>query len=182
MRRTVLKVVALFALIASPAAGQGTVYKSAQHDFRVVPVVDGLMNPWSIAFLPDGDMLVTELPGRLRIVRNGKLLEQPVQGVPAVVAKGQGGLLDVALHPQFATNHLVYLSYSKPVGDSGAATTAVARGRLDHDRLTGVEDVFVAVTKGAPGHFGSRLAFDKNGFLFITVGDRMVPPDRKSVV
>lgn len=176
MRRTVLKVVALFALIASPAAGQGTVYKSAQHDFRVVPVVDGLMNPWSIAFLPDGDMLVTELPGRLRIVRNGKLLEQPVQGVPAVVAKGQGGLLDVALHPQFATNHLVYLSYSKPVGDSGAATTAVARGRLDHDRLTGVEDVFVAVTKGAPGHFGSRLAFDKAGFLFVTVGDRMVPP------
>ena len=175
MLRTALKTAAISALVAGPACGQANVHRSAQHDFRIVPVVDGLMNPWSIAFLPGGDMLVTERPGRLRIVRKGKLLEAPVAGVPQVMARGQGGLLDIALHPNFASNHLIYLSYSKPTGDS-SATTAVARGRFENDRLTGVEDVFVAVTKGAPGHFGSRLAFDKDGFLFITVGDRMVPP------
>lgn len=177
MIRIVLRTAVLSALVVAPALGQANIFRSAQHDFKIVPVVDGLMNPWSIAFLPGGDMLVTERPGRLRIVRNGKLLAAPVEGVPKVVARGQGGLLDIALHPNFASNHLIYLSYSKPIGgDSTAATTAVARGRLENDRLTGVEDVFVAVTKGAPGHFGSRLAFDKDGFLFITVGDRMVPP------
>ena len=175
MLRTALKMATISALVAGPACGQANVHRSAQHDFRIVPVVDGLMNPWSIAFLPGGDMLVTERPGRLRIVRKGKLLEAPVAGVPQVMARGQGGLLDIALHPNFASNHLIYLSYSKLAGDS-SATTAVARGRFENDRLTGVEDVFVAVTKGAPGHFGSRLAFDKDGFLFITVGDRMVPP------
>jgi glucose/arabinose dehydrogenase len=144
--------------------------------YRVVKVVDGLVNPWGMAFLPNGDMLVTERPGRLRIVRGGKLVETPVGGVPAVVARGQGGLLDVALHPQFATNRLVYLSFSKPVDASGAATTAVVRGRFENDQLTNVQEIFVADTKGAPGHFGSRLVFDKQGALFITVGDRQVPP------
>ncbi len=176
MKRIALWSAALAVVFSSPAASQGTVYRSSQHDFRIVPVVDGLMNPWSMAFLPGGDILVTERPGRLRIIRKGKLLEAPVPGVPQVVVRGQGGLLDVVLHPNFASNRLVYLSYSKPSGDSGAATTAVARGRFENDRLTGVEDIFVAATKGAPGHFGSRLAFDKSGFLFITVGDRMVPP------
>lgn len=162
----------------SPRAALGAqekVYRSADHDYRIVTVVDGLVNPWSIAFLPGGDMLVTERPGRLRIVRKGKLLEAPVEGVPAVVARGQGGLMDVVPHPDFANNRLLYLSYSKPTtGDS--ATTAVARGRFVNDRLEGVQDIFVAQTRGAPGHFGSRLAFDRNGFLFVTVGDRMVPP------
>ncbi len=176
MKRIALWSAALAVVFSSPAASQGTVYRSSQHDFRIVPVVDGLMNPWSMAFLPGDDILVTERPGRLRIIRKGKLLEAPVPGVPQVVVRGQGGLLDVVLHPNFASNRLVYLSYSKPSGDSGAATTAVARGRFENDRLTGVEDIFVAATKGAPGHFGSRLAFDKSGFLFITVGDRMVPP------
>ncbi len=175
MIRIALWSAALAAVLSSPALGQATVYRSAQHDFRIVPVAEGLMNPWSMAFLPGGDILVTERPGRLRIIRKGKLIEAPVPGVPPVVVRGQGGLLDVVLHPNFASNRLVYLSYSKPSGDSGAATTAVARGRFENDRLTGVEDIFVAVTKGAPGHFGSRLAFDKSGFLFITVGDRMVP-------
>ncbi len=149
--------------------------KSVFHDYRVVPVVDGLINPWSMAFLPGGDMLVTERPGRLRIVRNGKLLPAAVEGVPGVVARGQGGLLDVVLHPNFASNRLIYLSYSKPTnGDS--ATTAVGRGRWENDKLVGFADIFVADSKGAPGHFGSRLAFDRDGFLFVTVGDRMVPP------
>lgn len=164
-------------LITSPGAAQAPTFRGAEHDFKLVTVATGLVNPWGMAFLPGGDMLVTERGGTLRIVRNGKLLPTSVGGVPKVLAKGQGGLLDVALHPNFATNRLVYLSYSKPVeGDSMAATTAVARGRFANDQLTDVADIFVAVTKGAPGHFGSRLAFDKDGFLFVTVGDRMVPP------
>lgn len=167
---------ALAAAVTQTMSAQDPVIRGAEHDLRVVTVADGLVNPWSMAFLPGGDMLVTERPGRLRLIRNGHLLPAPVSGVPAVVARGQGGLLDVVLHPDFATNRLVYLSYSKPVNDSGAATTAVARGRLENDQLTGVTDIFVAQTRGAAGHFGSRLAFDRNGFLFISVGDRMVPP------
>ena len=174
IRRTIA--VAVLAVAGyGQALSQSQVNRSSQHDFRVVSVVDGLTNPWSIAFLPGGDMLVTEKAGRLRIVRNGRLLPTPVDGVPPVVARGQGGLLDVVPHPNFAANRLVYLSFSKPTGDSGVATTAVVRGRFEGDRLTGLQEVFLAATKGAPGHFGSRLAFDKNGFLFITVGDRMVP-------
>lgn len=176
------------ALPAGTAAGQaappsapppsaprlGETQRSLHHDFRLVTVADSLVNPWSIAFLPSGDMLIAERPGRLRVVRNGRLLPAPVAGVPAVFARGQGGLLDVVPHPDFASNRLLYVSYSKPVGDSGS-TTAVARGRLENDRLTNVQEIFVADTRGA-GHYGSRLAFDRSGHLFITVGDRQVPP------
>jgi aldose sugar dehydrogenase len=139
---------------------------------RVVTVVEGLEHPWGLAFLPDGEgMLVTERPGRLRLVRQGQLVAEPIAGVPAVRASGQGGLLDVTLHPDFARNRLVYLSYSKP-GDRGA-TTAVARGRLDGVALVGVEDIFVADAWASGGqHFGSRLVFDGAGHLYITVGDR----------
>ena len=172
--RPLTTMMAVAALTTSVGAQQATL-KSTQHDYRVVTVVSGLVNPWSMAFLPGGDMLVTERAGRLRIVRNGKLLEAPVAGVPAVWARGQGGLLDVVPHPDFATNKLIYLSFSKPI-DGGAATTAVVRGRFEGDKLTDVKEVFLADTKGAPGHFGSRLAFDKNGFLYITVGDRQAPP------
>lgn len=161
--------------VAAPVLAQAPAMKSMHHDYRVVTVAEGFVNPWSMAFLPNGDLLVTERPGRLRIVRGGRLLEQPVEGVPAVFAQGQGGLLDVVPHPDFATNRLLYLSYAKPVGVD-MATTAVARGRFENDRLTQVQDIFVADTRGNPGHFGSRLAFDRNGFLFITVGDRMAPP------
>jgi glucose/arabinose dehydrogenase len=157
-----------------PVAGQAPIFRSAFHDYRVVTVADGLEHPWSIAFLPGGDMLVTERPGRLRVVRDGRLLPESVPGVPQVFARGQGGLLDVVPHPDFSSNRLIYFSFSKPYPDSGA-TTAVARGRLENDRLTDVQEVFVAISRGA-GHYGSRLAFDRNGFLFITVGDRQVPP------
>jgi glucose/arabinose dehydrogenase len=133
------------------------------------------VNPWSIAFLPGGDMLVTEKPGRLRIIRNGALIPTPVAGVPEVFAQGQGGLLDVIPHPEFASNRLIYLSFSKPYADGEGATTAVVRGRFENDRLTNVEQIFEAVTRGA-GHYGSRLAFDRQGYLFITVGDRQAPP------
>ena len=153
---------------------QPQVQRSVHYDLRVVTVAEGLINPWSIAFLPGGDMLVTERPGRLRMVRNGTLLPNPVEGVPAVFARGQGGLLDVVPHPQFSTNRLIYISYSKPYPDSGA-TTAVARARFENDRLTDVQDIFVAQSRGA-GHYGCRLAFDRNGMLYLTVGDRQAPP------
>ncbi len=139
---------------------------------RVVTVVEGLEHPWGMAFLPgDEGILVTERAGRLRLVRNGRLEPQPIAGVPRVRAQGQGGLLDVAVHPDFARNRLVYLSYSKP-GERGA-TTAVARGRLEEGRLAGVEDIFVAEAWGTAGqHFGSRIVFDRAGYMYLTIGDR----------
>jgi glucose/arabinose dehydrogenase len=164
----------LLAPLLGPAPGQAQdVHGSALHDYRVVTVADGLVHPWSIAFLPGGDLLVTERPGRLRIVREGRLLAEPVPGVPDVFAEGQGGLLEVAPHPDFATNRLLYLTYSKPLAEG--STAAVIRGRFEDDRLTGVEEIFEADTRGR-GHYGSRLAFDGQGHLFITVGDRQAPP------
>jgi glucose/arabinose dehydrogenase len=172
-RNRILVGVTLSAFVLPAPLASQDVQRSALHNYRVVTVADGLMNPWSIAFLPGGDMLVTERPGRLRIIRNGKLLPNAVTGTPTVFAQGQGGLLDVVPHPQFTQNKLLYLSYSKPV--EGGSTTAVARGRFENDQLTDVQDIFVADTKGQ-GHYGSRLVFDGNGYLFITVGDRQVPP------
>jgi len=145
---------------------------STEH--RVVTIAEGLEHPWGMAFLPnDEGILVTERPGRLRLVRGDRLEPEPISGVPQVFAQGQGGLLDVALHPDFVQNRLVYLSYAKP-GPQGAATTAVARGRLDGvGRLVGLEDVFVADAWGTTErHFGSRIVFDGQGKLFLTIGDR----------
>jgi glucose/arabinose dehydrogenase len=177
MKPTSWPLVTVFGLSAAlaPTLACQSVLRSAQHDYRVVTVVEGLEHAWSIAFLPGGDMLVTERAGRLRIVRNGALLPDSVPGVPAVLARGQGGLLDVVPHPAFATNRLLYLSFSKPIGDGQRATTAVVRGRFENDRLTDVQELFEAVSRGN-GHYGSRLAFDRNGFLFISVGDRQAPP------
>jgi glucose/arabinose dehydrogenase len=138
---------------------------------RVVPMFKGLASPWSLAFLPNGDMLITEKPGRLRIARNGTLDPQPVAGTPAVFAAGQGGLLEVALHPQFAKNQLVYLTYSK--AREKEATTALARGRFDGKALVDVKDIFVADNWNTGGaHFGSKLAFGRDGMLYMTVGER----------
>jgi glucose/arabinose dehydrogenase len=163
---------------AAPAAPDTTtVHESGGHRFRLVTVADGLMHPWSIAFLPNGDILVTERTGQLRAIRGGKLQPEPISGVPAVRVGGQGGLLDVVLHPNFATNQLVYLSYSKPSEDGATGTTSVVRGKLEGNALTGVQEIFLADawSKGQ-GHYGSRLAFDRDGFLFITIGDRQAPP------
>ncbi|MGH7637493.1 MAG: PQQ-dependent sugar dehydrogenase [Gemmatimonadaceae bacterium] len=157
--------------------GAADMQRSALHDYRVVTVAEGLVNPWSIAFLPGGDMLVTERPGRLRIIRNGRLLSDPVPGLPRMRTGGQGGLLDVVPHPDFAANRLIYLSYSKPNADSTEGTTAVARARFENDRLTNVQEIFEAkLWSRGRGHHGSRLAFDRNGFLFISLGDRQAPP------
>lgn len=162
---------------APTQAGSADVQRSAMHDYRIVTVADGLVNPWSIAFLPGGDMLVTERPGRLRIVRNGRLLPDAVAGLPRMRTGGQSGLLDVVPHPNFASNRMLYFSYSKPNADSSEGTTAVARGRFENDRLTNVQDIFEAkLWSQGRGHHGSRLAFDRAGFLYISLGDRQSPP------
>lgn len=167
--RTLLIVAVLAA--SGQLSAQGPVFKSERHPYRVVTVADGLVHPWGMAFLPGGEILVTERPGRLRMIRDGKLDPQPIVGVPEVRAQGQGGLLDVALHPNFASNRLVYLTYSKP-GPRGA-TTAVARGRLEGNRLADIKDIFVADAWTNTGaHFGSRMVFDRDGYLYLTIGDR----------
>lgn len=152
---------------------------SAQHDtvseqarFRVEHLTGGLEHPWSLAFLPGGGFLVSERPGRLRrIEADGRLLDEPIGGLPEIRARGQGGLLDVALHPEFTTNNWVYLSYVEP--GPGGMGTAVARGRLSGDRLLDTEVLFRMLPKSGNGrHFGSRLVFDRDGHLFITLGDR----------
>lgn len=172
--RTVLVAAALLAAGQPAQAQRPAVYHSADYDFRVVTVADGLERPWGIAFLPGGDILVTEKAGRLRIIRDSRLLPHPVEGVPAVFAEGQGGLMDVVPHPDFASNHLIYLTYSKPQGGP-ESTTVLARARFENDRLVALEEIFVANSRGR-GQYGSRVAFDGNGHLFVSVGDRMAPP------
>jgi glucose/arabinose dehydrogenase len=149
---------------------------SAAQELKPVTVTRGLQHPWGLAFLPDGRLLVTERPGRMRIVERDGKLSPPLSGVPAVDARGQGGLLDVALDPAFASNQLVYWSYSE-TGDGGNGT-AVARGRLDGSRLADVQVIFRQQPKVAStAHFGSRLVFDRSGKLFVTLGDRFSRKD-----
>jgi glucose/arabinose dehydrogenase len=177
MHRTFVGVLATAALALSLGAllsGQA-VFHSALHDFRLVTVADNLVQPWSIAFLPGGDILITERPGRLRIVRNGQLLPTPVDGLPQVLAQGQGGLLEVAAHPDFTSNHLLYLTYAKPVGDGKQGTTALSRARFENDRLVDLQPLFESVSQGR-GHYGGKIAFDGQGHVFLTLGDRQVPP------
>ena len=177
MRRTglILFIVLLAVSVNAVVDGQ-TIARSALHDYRVVTVAEGLIQPWSIAFLPGGDALITERPGRLRILRQGKLLAQPVEGIPKVFHSGQGGLLEVMPHPDFASNRLIYITYSKPGATDADSRTALIRGRFENDRLTDVKEIFDAVSKGR-GHYSGKIAFDKNGYLFLTLGDRQVPPE-----
>lgn len=175
MRRYLLEITAagLLATVAFSASAQSDMYYSAHHDYRVVTVADGLIQPWSMAWLPNGDMLVTEKPGRLRVVRNGELLPEAVPGVPEVFYRGQGGLFEVVPHPDFAENRWVYLTFSKPVGDT--STTAIVRGRFENDELANVVEIFAAQSVGF-GHYGGKLVFDDEGYMFLVVGDRMAQP------
>jgi glucose/arabinose dehydrogenase len=149
--------------------------------FDVVTVSEGLANPWGLAFLPDGRMLVTERPGRLRVVSaDGRQMSEPVAGLPAVDARGQGGLLDVALDPAFQKNQLIYWSYAEP--GQGVNNTAVARGRFVDGAAPKVENVQVifhqAPSLNSTLHFGGRLVFGRDGTLFITLGDRSITEGR----
>ena len=176
MRRTGLLLATASLIVAiSAALSAQSVYRSAMHDYRVVTVAENLIQPWGIAFLPGGDALITERPGRLRILRQGKLLPNAVEGVPAVFHSRQGGLLEVMPHPNFATNRLVYLSFSKPGATDTQSRTALVRGRFENDRLTDVQTLFEAVSQGQ-GHYSGKIAFDRNGYLFLSLGDRQVPP------
>jgi glucose/arabinose dehydrogenase len=146
-------------------------FSSEQHEFRVATVTRGLVHPWSLAFLPNGDMLVTERVGRLRIIRNGELRPMPVAGVPEVALGGQGGLLDIALHPKFAENRLIYLSYA--AAGEGGSGTEVARAYLIDDELVDLERILDVRPKSIGGrHFGSRLLFGRDGYLYVTAGER----------
>lgn len=147
-------------------------YEAGGHRFRVEPVVEGLEIPWSVEFLPTGDILITEREGRLRVFRNGKLLP-PVSGIPEVWPRGQGGLMEVAAHPDYEENGWIYLAFSEsPSGSEGS--TSIVRGRLENNRWIDEERIFTVPTEfrsSSRHHFGTRLAF-KDGFLFFTIGDR----------
>jgi len=169
---------------AAPAAGQITKAPAAttKQAIKAEAVAKGLVHPWGLAFLPGGRMLVTERPGRMRIVGTGGNLSQPLQGVPAVYSNGQGGLLDVVLSPDFATSGLIYFSYSEPRG-GGSNGTTVARARLVTEGDGGRLDNFQVIFRQEPSyasalHFGSRIVFMPDGSLFITMGDRYAARDQ----
>ncbi|PFG52155.1 glucose/arabinose dehydrogenase [Marinobacter sp. LV10R520-4] len=139
--------------------------------FQLETIAEGLEHPWSLAFLPDGSALVTERPGRLRIVQNSALAAKAIQGVPEVAASGQGGLFDVTLHPDFASNNTLFLSYAH--GSPEGMTTRVARAVLDDNELKDLKVIFEALPRSnGTRHFGGRMAFDSSGYLYIAVGDR----------
>lgn len=169
-------------MFATAVLAQGTpdlpterIFKTEHYTVRAASVVKGLYHPWGMAFLPDGRMLVTERRGTMRLVDGGKLIEKPVQGIPQAVEHGQGGLMDVVLHPKYAENGWIYWTYN--AGKPGEFGTELARGKLAGTResplMTNVEVLFQMQPKSAAGvHFGSRIVFDRQGYLYITLGDR----------
>jgi len=163
---------AIILTLASCASfGQPQAIETENGKVTVETLADGLVHPWGLAFLPDGRMLVTERPGRLRIVSERGEVGPPVRGVPEVFNRGQGGLLDVEIDPEFESNSLVYLSYAEP--GPGGASTAVARARLEEDTLEATEVIFRQQPKvSGENHFGGRLAFSHDGMLFVTLGER----------
>ena len=173
MLRYLLMLAATSMLVTVAAAASAQrVYYAAHHDYRVVTVAEGLLRPYSMAWLPSGDMLVTEMPGQLRIVRDGLLLPEAVPGVPEVFYTGQGGLFEVIPHPNFSENRWIYLSYAKEEGDT--SVTAVVRGRLENDRLSNVVEIFSPQAAGF-GHYGGKIVFDDEGYMFLALGERQAP-------
>ena len=148
-------------------------YETTEYPIRVDLVADGLSNPWAMAFLPDGDMLVTERAGRLRRIHDGALDPNAIDGVPDVKITVLGGLLGVLLHPDFATNQTLYLSYAKGHEDGRRSSTAIARAVLRGNSLEEVEDIFIANSWSAsPTNFGGRMVFGNDGKLYMTIGER----------
>jgi glucose/arabinose dehydrogenase len=174
-----LAAAALFLSLAAPALAQDVI-KSQKESFRVETIASGLENPWALAFLPDGRMLVTERPGRLRIVSKDGKLSDPVANLPKVAAVGQGGLLDIVLAPDFSQSHRLYFTFAEPRGANGAVnpnSTSAASARFVEDKGTAkLEDVKVIFRQepaaGGGFHFGSRIAIARDGTLFITTGER----------
>lgn len=176
MRNISLSILALALSLGGASASAEQILRSEYQAIKLEKITDGLEHPWSIAFLPDGDMLVTERPGQLnRIDADGN--KTRISGTPEVHVQNQGGLMEVLLHPEFADNRFVYLTYSKSNGDGTA--TALARARLEGDALVDLEDIFVQDRFSAPGrHYGSKLAWMPDGTLLMSIGDRGVAPER----
>src|SRR5262245_18455484 len=171
MQRRQIIMAATGALAAPAIARAQEILKSSKANYRLVTLARDLEQPWSIAFLPDGRILITERPGRLRVVANGRLERAPLGGVPKVYARGQGGLLDVCLHPNFSQNRVLYLSYSGEA--QGGAVTTVARAELADGALRGTRTIYEALPRASGGlHFGSRIAFDRAGMMYVTAGER----------
>lgn len=173
------KIFCLFLVICSMQMtfGQSKSFESAQHNFDVTVIIDNLRSPWGMAFLPDGNLLVTERPGKLRFVQNWKLVDKEITGLPEIREIGQGGLLGIALHPDFENNQWVYLSYAGKEGSYYG--TEVLRGRLQGMSLVNVETIFKALPKRRGSvHFGSRLVFATDGTLYISLGDRGARPSQ----
>ena len=170
-RRRLLTATAAAALAAPAVARAQQVLRSSKASYSLRMLTLDLEQPWGMAFLPDGRLLITERPGRLRIFANGRLERAPVGGLPKVFARGQGGLLDICLHPDFARNAQLYLTYSGE-GEGGAATV-LARAELRNNALVGVQRLFEALPRTSGGlHFGSRIVFDRAGLLYVTCGER----------
>lgn len=154
------------------------VQQSEKQSFTVDTILSGLTNPWSMTWLPNGDMLFTEKDGELRLYSNGKLHPDPIAGLPEIKVKGQGGLLDIELHPNYADNGWLYLSYASPAkkGESGSAkgqNTALLRAKLENHTLVEVEEIFKALPNYKKAHhFAGRIEFDQAGYLYLSVGDR----------
>jgi aldose sugar dehydrogenase len=147
------------------------IIQSEKQQFKVDTITNKLKNPWGITFLPDGRILVTERAGEIRIVKDGKLLDEKIQNVPAVYARGQGGLMDIVLHPNYASNGWIYLSYAKP--GTGGGGTVIARAKLQGTFLTNIEELFTALPfTNSSVHFGSRIVFDENNYMFFSSGER----------
>jgi glucose/arabinose dehydrogenase len=170
--RVLQRAVISFALLAgSLPLAFGQTFPSNAGPIQLETIAEELEHPWSLAFLPDGSALITERPGRLRIVQDRTLAANAIQGVPEVAASGQGGLFDVTLHPDFASNNTLFFSYAH--GSSEGMTTRVARAVLDNNELKNLKVIFEALPRSnGTRHFGGRMAFDNSGYLYIAVGDR----------
>ncbi|MFT7338563.1 MAG: glucose/arabinose dehydrogenase [Marinobacter maritimus] len=154
-----------------PVVAASQTFSSEDAQFRLETVAEGLEHPWSLAFLPGGSMLVTERAGRLRVIQNGELLPQAVRGLPTAAVSGQGGLLDIVLHPDFKENRTLFLSYAHR--SSRGMTTRAARAQFEDEELKNVTVIFEALPRSNTSrHFGGRMAFDASGYLYISVGDR----------
>lgn len=164
----------LLPLVLASASLSAQVFETNAHKVKVVTIAEGLSNPWSLAFLPNGDMLVTERTGGLRLIKGGVLQPEPIGGTPAVKNRFHAGMMDVAIHPQFAENNLIYLTYAKP--KDNLTTTALMRARFDGKSLVDAKDVFLAdAWLPSDVNLGSRLVFDSAGLLYMTLGERNTP-------
>ncbi|PKL94639.1 MAG: hypothetical protein CVV18_08300, partial [Gammaproteobacteria bacterium HGW-Gammaproteobacteria-8] len=177
MRAFPSAILILGASLAATGPGMAETLRTEYQQIELEAVIQGLDEPWGMAFLPDGRLLVTERTGRLLRIDNGQA--QEISGTPEVAARGQGGLLDVALHPDFETNRLVYLTWSQAGPDGVNSATTLSRARLDGDRLVDLEQLFIQDRFSTPGrHYGSRLAWLPDGTLLMSIGDRGAAPPR----